>query len=140
LIFLDTSVLIAIAQVNHIHHAPSRELWDQCAISNAAISTHTIAEIYSTLTAMPPRLRVSPRDAVLVIETFLLRLTPVALSAEAYLETLRDTANRGHSGGMIYDALHLACARKVDAERIYTWNLKHFRAVAPDLATRIVSP
>jgi predicted nucleic acid-binding protein len=140
LIFLDTSVLIAIAQVDHVHHVSSRELWDQCTVSNAAVSTHTMAEIYSALTAMPPRLRISPRDAVLVIETFLLRLTPVALSAEAYLETLRDTSNRGHSGGMIYDALHLACARKIDAERIYTWNLKHFRAVAPDLATRIVSP
>jgi len=140
LIFLDTSVLIAIAQVNHIHHASSRELWDQCAVSKAAVSTHTLAEIYSTLTAMPPGLRISPRDAVLVIETFLMRVTPVALSAEAYLETLRGAANLGHSGGMIYDALRLACARKVDADRIYTWNLKHFRAVAPDLATRIVSP
>jgi len=140
LIFLDTSVLIAIAHVNHIHHAPSRQLWDRCATSNAAVSTHTLAEIYSTLTAMPPGLRISPRDAVLVIETFLMRVTPVALSAEAYLETLRDTANKGHSGGMIYDALHVACARKVAAERIYTWNLKHFRAVAPDLAARIVSP
>lgn len=140
MIFLDTSVLIAVAQVNHIHHAPSRALWDQCTISTTAVSTHTLAEIYSTLTAMPPRLRISPRDAVLVIETFLARLTPVALSAEGYLQTLRDTSNRGPSGDMIYDALHIACARKVDAERIYTWNLKHFRAVAPDLATRIVSP
>ena len=140
MIFLDTSVLIAIAQVNHVHHAPSRKLWDQCAVSKSAVSTHTLAEVYSTLTAMPPGLRISPRDAVLVVETFLLRLAPVALSAEEYLETLRATSNRGHSGGMIYDALHLACARKVKAERIYTWNLKHFRAVAPDLSDRVVSP
>jgi predicted nucleic acid-binding protein len=138
--FLDTSVLVAIAQVNHTHHAPSRKLWEQCSASKTAVSTHTLAEVYSTLTAMPPGLRISTRDAVLVIETFLLRLTPVALSPEEYLETLRGTSNRGHSGGMIYDALHLACARKVNAERIYTWNLKHFRAVAPDLAEKIVTP
>jgi predicted nucleic acid-binding protein len=56
------------------------------------------------------------------------------------METLRRTANLGHSGGMIYDALHLACARKVEAEQIYTWNVRHFRMMAPDLADRIVTP
>jgi hypothetical protein len=34
----------------------------------------------------------------------------------------------------------LACARKVGAERIYTWNLSHFPMVAPDLADRILTP
>jgi hypothetical protein len=34
----------------------------------------------------------------------------------------------------------MACARKVNAEHIYTWNEKHFRMVAPDLADRIVTP
>jgi predicted nucleic acid-binding protein len=41
---------------------------------------------------------------------------------------------------MIYDALLLACARKAAAERIYTWNERHFKLVAPDLAERIVAP
>jgi predicted nucleic acid-binding protein len=49
-------------------------------------------------------------------------------------------SRRGMSGAVIYDALILACARKVRAERIYTWNLRHFRAVAPDLAAKIVTP
>jgi predicted nucleic acid-binding protein len=139
-IFLDTSVLIAVAQVCHIHHTPSRELWNLCAGWQTATNTHTLAEVYNTLTAMPPGLRLAPRDAVLAIETFLKRLTPVALSAEDYLETLRRTANLGHSGGIIYDALHLACARKVKAEYIYTWNVRHFKMVAPDLADRIMTP
>jgi predicted nucleic acid-binding protein len=140
MIFLDTSVLIATAQVSHQHHRPSRDLWDRCTASAAAISTHTIAEVYNTLTAMPTALRLSPRNAVLAVETFLQRLTTVALSADDYLETLRRTANLGYSGGMIYDALHLACARKIDAEQIFTWNVRHFRVVAPDLADRIVTP
>ena len=140
MIFLDTSVLIATAQVSHERHKPSRELWNQCARNSTAVSTHTIAELFNTLTAMPPALRLAPRDAVHAVETFLQRLTTVALSAEEYMETLRRTANLGHSGGMIYDALHMACARKVQAERIYTWNVKHFQMVAPDLAERIVTP
>ena len=140
MIFLDTSVLIATAQVSHERHKPSRELWKLCVRHPAALSTHTIAELFHSLTAMPPALRLAPRDAVLAVETFLQRLTPVALSAEEYMETLRLTANLGHSGGMIYDALLLACARKVKAEQIYTWNVKHFQMIAPDLAERIVTP
>jgi predicted nucleic acid-binding protein len=139
-IFLDTSVLIATAQVSHVHHKPSRYLWNQCTRQTTAVSTHTIAELFNTLTAMPPALRLAPRDAVLAVETFLQRLTAVDLSTEEYMETLRRTANLGHSGGMIYDALHLACARKVQAEQIYTWNVRHFQMAAPDLAGRIVTP
>lgn len=89
---------------------------------------------------MPPALRLAPRDAVLAVETFLLRLTPVTLTAEEYMETLRRAANFGRAGGIIYDALLLACARKVQAEQIYTWNVKHFQMVAPDLAHRIMTP
>jgi predicted nucleic acid-binding protein len=140
LIFLDTSVLIAIAQISHERHIPSRELWNQSVRGHSAISTHTIAEVYNTLTAMPPSLRLAPRDAVLALETFLERLTPVALSAEEYMDTVQRTARLGHSGGMIYDALHLACARKAEADSIYTWNVRHFRLVAPDLADRITTP
>ena len=140
MIFLDTSVLIATAQVSHVRHKPSRDLWNQCARHSTAVSSHTIAEVFNTLTSMPPALRLAPRDAVLAMETFLQRLTPVTLSAEEYMETLRRTANLGHSRGMIYDALHLACARKVQAEQIYTWNVKHFQMVAPDLAERIMTP
>ena len=140
MIFLDTSVLIATAQVSHERHTPSRELWNRCTAQQAAISTHTIAEVYSTLTAMPPDLRLAPRNAVLAVETFLKRVTTVTLSTEEYMETLRRTASLGHSSGMVYDALHLACARKIAAEKIYTWNVRHFQLVAPDLAERIVTP
>jgi predicted nucleic acid-binding protein len=139
-IFLDTSVLIATAQVSHEHHKPSRELWSHCVRDASAVSTHTIAELYNTLTAMPPAMRLAPRDTVLAVETFLKRLTPVALSADEYIATLERSAKMGHTGGMIYDALHLACARKIGAEQIYTWNIRHFQMVAPDLADRIVTP
>jgi predicted nucleic acid-binding protein len=110
-IFLDTSVLIAIAQVSHPHHPRSRDLWNGCKKDEAAVGTHTIAEVYNTLSAFPPGLRLSPRDTVTAVEIFLKRLAPVSLSAEEYLDTLRRTANLGHSGDIVYDALHLACVR-----------------------------
>ncbi len=140
MIFLDTSVLVAVAQTKHTHHTPSLALWNRCTAQQVAVSTHALAEVYHVLTAMPPGLRVTPRDAVLVIETFLKRLRPASLPLKDYLEALRNTANLGLSGGVIYDALHLACAREVKAEKIYTWNVRHFQMVAPDLADRIMTP
>jgi len=139
-IFLDTSVLVAIAQVDHVHHVPSRELWNGCAAKETAVSAHTLAEFYSSVTSMPPGIRLSGRDAMLALETFLRRIAPIALAASEYIETLKSCAAAGLTGGTIYDALHLACARKANAEWIYTWNVRHFRMVAPDLAERIVRP
>ncbi|MGA2205648.1 MAG: PIN domain-containing protein [Terracidiphilus sp.] len=140
MIFLDTSVLVAIAQVDHVHHVPSRELWNGCAAKETAVSAHTLAEFYSSVTSMPPGIRLSGRDAMLALETFLRRIAPIALAASEYIETLKSCAAAGLTGGMIYDALHVACARKVNAERIYTWNVRHFQRVAPDLAGKIVAP
>jgi predicted nucleic acid-binding protein len=139
-IFLDTSVLVAVAQVSHDHHKASLELWNGCTRQDTAISAHTVAELYSTFTGMPPALRLRPRDAVLAIETFLQRLTPITLTAEEYGVALRRTAELGLTGGIVDDALLLECARKCGAEEIYTWNLRHFRAAAPDLAEHIISP
>jgi predicted nucleic acid-binding protein len=139
-IFLDTSVLVAIAQVDHVHHVPSRELWNECAGKELAVSAHTLAEFYSSVTSMPPGIRISGRDAILALEMFLRRVVPIALTSNEYTETLRSCATLGLTGGTIYDALHIACARKVNADRVYTWNVRHFQMVAPDLAGRIVEP
>jgi len=139
-IFLDTSVLVAIAQVDHVHHVPSQELWNRCQAKETAVSAHTLAEFYSSVTSMPQGIRVSGNDAMLALEVFLRRIVPVALTSNEYIETLQSCATLGLTGGTIYDALHIACARKSSAERIYTWNLRHFRRVAPDLAGRIAEP
>jgi predicted nucleic acid-binding protein len=140
MIFLDTSVLIPVAQVNHVHHRPSCGLFNFLERKKTSVSAHTLAEVYATLTAMPPGKRLTPDETVVAIETFLRRLTPVSLSSDEYVETIRDTAKLGHTSGMIYDALHIACARKVNADSIYTWNVKNFRSLAPDLADRILTP
>ena len=67
-------------------------------------------------------------------------MAAVPLTVEEYAETIRKTARASLSSGIVFDALLLTCARKVNAERIYTWNVRHFKMVAPDLADRIVTP
>jgi len=68
------------------------------------------------------------------------RLTLVSLDESEYFETLRQTADAGFTSGRVYDALLLRCAAKAKARTIYTWNLKHFHAMAPGQAARIQTP
>jgi len=139
-VFLDTSVLVAAARASDQRHKASRDLFLLCNPEQAFCAAHTLAELYASLTGMRPPNRFRPEQALLVLDQAKARLECIALTAEEVLQTVHRTAALGLPGGIIYDALLLACARKVHAERIYTWNEKHFRMVAPDLAERIVAP
>jgi hypothetical protein len=57
-----------------------------------------------------------------------------------YRETIQEGADSGWIGGRIYDALQLRCAKKAACDRIYTFNVRHFQPLAPDLADRIGAP
>ncbi len=92
------------------------------------------------MTALPVKPMIPPEQAVLFVEEVRNRLTLVSLSAEEYFTTIQDTATRGFTGGRIYDALLLACAAKCKAQAVYTWNLKHYQSLAPDLAPHIQTP
>lgn len=59
-------------------------------------------------------------------------------TAKETLAVLRKAEEFGVRGGGIYDSLHLAAARKIDAREIYTLYLRHFRVFALDLAARLV--
>lgn len=77
---------------------------------------------------------------MLFLEEVRNRLTLISLTADEYVRTIHDTASRGFTGGRIYDALLLACAAKSKARAIYTWNLKHYQSLAPELASQIQTP
>ena len=139
-VFLDTSVLVAATRTRDERHSSSYELVAQCEPLNAACAAHALAEVYANLTGMPSPNRFLPAQAVLVLESIRTKFNCVALTAEEVFETAERAARLKLPGGIIYDALLLASARKVDAEQIYTWNVRHFKLIAPDLAGRIVTP
>lgn len=68
------------------------------------------------------------------------KLIFIELGADDYLAAMQQVSSLGLSGGIIYDALHVQCARKVNATTLYTWNIKHFRMIAPELASIIQQP
>ena len=140
MIFLDTSIWISGFTDWSSDYRASRRLIGTLAPEMAAAATYSIAEVYSALTRIPSPRRIHPRAALDLLRVMQERAAFVLLDGTAYFETIDALSARGLSGGIVYDALLLACARKVNAERIYTWNPRHFRAAAPDLAERIVTP
>ena len=139
-VFLDTSVLIAASDMDHARHAESRVLLAAASKENCACGAHSLAESYANLSIVRGGGTRRPETALRLVEQIASRMMVVALEPDEYLEAIRDAAGLRISGGTIYDALLVKCALKVDAERIYTWNERHLRLVAPELAGRIVRP
>lgn len=138
--FFDTSVFVSACQRNHDNHAPGLNAFASAQKATAACSVHSLAEIFAVTTGMPRDYKVAPEDAWLFLRQVSERCQLITLNAQEYLGALDMIVHKQHKGGIIYDALLLACARKAKADRILTWNLKHFRMLAPDLADRIVTP
>lgn len=92
------------------------------------------------MTALPVKDVIPPDQVLLFIQEVRDRCTIITLTDIEYFGTLQHAAERGLASGRIYDALLLRCAMKSKADLIYTWNLKHFRAIEPKLASKIRTP
>lgn len=142
-VYLDTNIVIADVLDAHSHHASASALMDEIAGRSwiPAVCAHGVSEIYSVVTRLPAQLRLSPAATWQVIEDHILpHFEIVELSMGEQLAVVRDCSRQGLGGGLVHDALHMKAARKAGCERIYTFNVKHFRQVAPDLHDRIMLP
>ena len=63
---------------------------------------------------------------MLVEEDMAKKLAVVELATDDYRSVLRRVADLGLASGSIYDALHMYCARKVGADQVLTYNVRHF--------------
>lgn len=138
--FFDTSVFIAAFWKGHPQHEPSLRLVSRANPEKSTCAAYTLAEVYSTMTALPVKNVIPPDQALLFVGEVRSRCRVTTLDEEEYWDTLSSAASVGFTSGRIYDALLLRCARKAKAKTIYTWNYKHFLAIAPDLADRIKTP
>jgi predicted nucleic acid-binding protein len=141
--FFDTNVLVAAFIQEHEFHAKALPLVEavQKGRHEGYVSAHSLLETYAVLTRLPRSPRIVPAQAALLIqENVLKHFTSVALSGEAYGRLVVQLGAGGIAGGQAYDALHLECAAQCKATRIYTFNPRHFAAIAPELAERIMTP
>ena len=132
-IFLDTSVLIASVLEKHPSHTPAFAVLErvQNGRDEGFVSAHSLAEMYSVLTKLPVPFRHSPEQALLSIEENVLQHFKIStLTGNDYIALIREAALAGIQGGAIYDAVLLKSAGKMEPDRIYTLNLRHFEAIA----------
>ena len=131
---LDTNCLVAAVCSWHGHHeATRREIERRHAAGQELIlSAHSFAETFSVLTRLPEPHRLSPEDALALIETNWGETRLVALTAADYRVTLRRCRDVSIGGGAVYEALIAACARKARVSTLVTWDVADFKRFLDD--------
>jgi predicted nucleic acid-binding protein len=138
--FFDTSVLIPVFYGDHVHHNTSIGLFIGFDKSTGCCGAHSLAEVYSSLTRMPGKHRISGEQAMLFIDSIRERLSIVALTGNEYADALAESASLGIVGGGVYDAMLAHCALKAKAEVIYSWNGRHYARCGQEVLERLRTP
>ena len=138
--FFDTSVLVATVLAQHPHHSASLALYRHTEKRTSICAAHSLAELYSTLTRLPGKHRMTTDQVLLFLEDIRKRLTIVSLTEGDYYSTLSASAGEGVLGGTIYDAVIARCALKSNCDLIYTWNTADFNRLGTEVAKRIQTP
>jgi predicted nucleic acid-binding protein len=130
----DTSTLVAALLQQHPHHAITFPLLR--AVHEGTVqghmTTHGLAELFATLTALPLKPRLLPADVQrLIRKSVLNHFTLIPLTPQDYQDAMDLTVAKNLASGAICDALHLAGARSAGCTALYTLNLRHFRSLAP---------
>ena len=129
-VFLDTSVLLAGLIDFGPQSAPAQSLMHAVAekqVKAAATAWHCCLEFFSVATRLPPEYRVSPADAVALLDQEVFaRMAVHDLPAGERLQMLRAAARDHIAGGRIYDAHIADVARSAGASVVVTDNRRHF--------------
>jgi predicted nucleic acid-binding protein len=143
-LFLDTNILVSAVVKQHVFHERSFLVLErvQNERDEGFISIHSLAEMYSVLTNLPPPYRHTPEQALLSIEENVLKhFKTIALAENDYATLIREAVGFQIQGGKIYDAVLLKAARKANVNRIFTLNLKHFQSIAsPEIKNKLSEP
>jgi predicted nucleic acid-binding protein len=139
----DTSVLVAGQIQRHVHHATA---WPWLNVAQQGtfkliVAAHSMAECYAILTTLPKPARIRPVTAAKMLETNVLPFATVTpLLPDDYWSVITQLAADGLVGGIVYDALGVKAAQLAHADRLLTFNLKHFRRLWPEGHDKIISP
>jgi len=133
-------VLIPVFIEDHEHHERSLKVFVDTDRKRDCCAAHGLAEVYSTMTRLPGRHRLSGEQVLLFLENIRERLTVITLTGDEYYATIEDAAEAGVIGGTIYDALIARCALKAKADTLYSWNTRHFEQFDSAIVKRLRTP
>lgn len=129
-VFLDTSVLLAGLVDFGPQSAPAQSVMHGVAeqrIEGAATAWHCCLEFFSVATRLPPEFRLSPDDAIVLLQEEVFgRMAVHDLPPADRLPLLKSAARDATIGGRIYDAHIADVARSAGATVVVTDNRKHF--------------
>lgn len=135
---LDTSVLLASLRADEPAHARCADLIER---GGHVVYQHALAEVFASLTGGSHGRRVAPEVALQLIEDSLLPyLRTVTLTEREMVKVFTEAQARGVRGGAVYDALHLAAARKAGSDTLLTLDLRDFQAIATAKDPAIAAP
>ncbi len=129
-VFLDTSVLLAGLVDFGPQSAPAQSLLHAVAeqrVESPATAWHCCLEFFSVATRLPPEFRVTPADAITLLQDEVLgRMAVHDLPPSDRLPMLKAAAREAIAGGRIYDAHIAEVARAAGATVVVTDNRRHF--------------
>jgi len=129
----DTSALVPAVLRVHPHHASSLHLIEQITSGKhqGMVSCHSLAEFYAVVTPISLEYRLTPDQAIEMIEKNILHwFEVIELTLEDYRGALKRVKERSLGSGAIYDALVYQTALKKKVSCLVTWNEKHFRRIS----------
>jgi predicted nucleic acid-binding protein len=135
---LDSNCLVAAVLPWHEHHQATRASLRGFARRRAEVvlAAHSLVEASAVLTRLPGNQKLSSLDALAVLEANWGGCETVALTAEEHWSFLRHSAQAGIAGGLLYDALLAACARKARVDLLLSWNDAHLGRFAGPFQVR----
>lgn len=95
------------------------------------VAAPALVEAYAVLTRLPSPHRLSPADALALLESnFMNGAKIIALDGKSYRVLLHQAPGDGIAGGRTYDAVIAACAFQAKVATLLTFNERHFLAFA----------
>ncbi len=129
-IFFDTSVLLGGLIEVGPEVAAAQAIMNAIAegrVSKPVTAWHCCLELYSVATRLPLEYRLSPHNALLLMEEEIFRRFDVhQLPEKSRLPLLRSAVNHQVAGGRIYDTHIGAIAFEAGVSLLVTENVKHF--------------
>lgn len=128
---------MAILAGSHEHHGASLALLTRTAPARLAVSAHSFAEAYSTLTRRSERtvapFRFTAAEAWAALASLRTATTLVGLTAAQTFGAVGAYATAGGIGPRLYDALIGQAAVAHGIPALVTWNVGHMRGLFPAL-------
>jgi len=124
--YWDSSALVEALQNPKLRQALARQ--------GGWTRTHSLSEVFSTLTGGRLGVRSTAEDAVRLLEDLAHDLEFIEMSAAQTFRALGKAKRLGVRGGLVHDLLHAEAALLAGAKKILTLNDEDFQTIRQGMA------